>query len=306
MNKLVINVLICWIIFFRNMEKTGMTTIGHSSECSQFHAVIVWDTNTDVQDISFMYHKRFLYALIDNMPEGSYIVLKTTGDFNELDFRKDSGWTNELDGITFSFTKEAIPYSMLRKTVKNALSRHETADMDIQLFLLVNDISRLDNEEKALEALMIVNTFVVFTGMIQPQNIWTDLASDEKHLYITDSTNDEKFFNETEHFLNLSCQNSRLDCGISMYLNKSRCYKCAYICGRVKNTLSQFCLNTCPNFDHHLDMPKDCHCDMSDCEKSSTDPLLLTLVIVLSTVIVAEKLVLLMLTMCNYFEAYGI
>ncbi|XP_053389173.1 uncharacterized protein LOC128552175 [Mercenaria mercenaria] len=178
--------------------------------------------------------------------------------------------------------------------------------MDIQLFLLVNDISRLDNEEKALEALMIVNTFVVFTGMMQPQNIWTDLASDEKHLYITDSTNDEKFLNGTEHFLNLSCQNSRSDCGISMYLNKSRCYKCAYICGRVKNTLSQFCLNTCPYFDCHLDMPKDCHCDMSDCEKSSTDPLLFQLVIVLFTVIVMVLGVPLTLMMCKYFEAYKV
>ncbi|XP_045194718.1 uncharacterized protein LOC123550352 [Mercenaria mercenaria] len=105
-------------------------------------------------------------------------------------------------------------------------------------------------------------------------------------------------------FRNMEKTDSRSDCGISMYLNKSRCYKCVYICGRIKNTVSQFCLNTCPNFDRHLDMPKDCHCDMLDCENSCTDPLLFQLLIVLFTVILLVLGVPLSLMMFKHFEPY--
>ncbi|XP_053402368.1 uncharacterized protein LOC128557868 [Mercenaria mercenaria] len=176
----------------------GMYKMDHMSECSRFCAVVIWDINTDDTDIRFIYHKRFLYALISKMPEGSYIILKTTDDLNtELIFKKDFRWTEQLHGIKFSFSnnKAAIPHSLLQKTVETSLDWNETADMDIQLFLLLNDISHFDDEKKAGEALTIVNTFVVFTGKIQPQSVFTDLASDEQHVYgpITGDTNDNIF-----------------------------------------------------------------------------------------------------------------
>ncbi|XP_053390509.1 uncharacterized protein LOC128553392, partial [Mercenaria mercenaria] len=233
------------------------------------------------------------------MPEGSYIILKTTDDLNtELIFKKDFRWTEQLHGFKFSFSnnKAAVPHSLLRKIVGSSLVWNETADMDTQLFLLLNDISHFDDEEKAGEALMIVNTFVVFTGKMQPQNVFTDLASDEQHVYgpITGNTNDNIFRYETEHFLDLSCQNSRSNCGTSMYLNRSRCYKCGYICGRTKNTSPQFCLSACSNFDQYtstgtlslVDMSKNSH-------NSCTDPLLYQ-------VAIAILVVLLVCVTCKY------
>ncbi|XP_053402892.1 uncharacterized protein LOC128558091 [Mercenaria mercenaria] len=176
--------------------------------------------------------------------------------------------------------------------------------MDIQLFLLLNDISHFDDEKKAGEALTIVNTIVVFTGKIQPQSVFTDLASDEQHVYgpITGGTNDNVFRYETDHFLDLSCQNSRSNCGASMYLNRSKCYKCGYICGRTKNTSPQFCLSTCSNLYQStstlslVDMSENNH-------NSCTDLLLYQVAIVVLVFVTAILVLLLLCVTCKYCKA---
>ncbi|XP_053401989.1 uncharacterized protein LOC128557772 isoform X3 [Mercenaria mercenaria] len=216
--------------------------------CTPFNGNIFWDVSSD--NDTFDIQRNFILRIMHNAPDGSTIrvytidnTLKTIINGIKNKTKLDNEWTETLARVPLGNTEHHI---ISYKTLEDAISEYpkEAEIKAEELFFVVNDKSKIDDEEKAIEKLKKRKTFIVFYGTSQPSKFWKNLATDKHHIIQLNDNIDA----DVDSFLALSCKDSRLNCYTDMYWTGDECKSCTHICSRTPAEDPQYCREACPYF----------------------------------------------------------
>ncbi|XP_053389172.1 uncharacterized protein LOC128552174 [Mercenaria mercenaria] len=231
--------------------------IKYQQTCRPVRALIFWHLN--MIKYIFDVQRHLISRIINNTREGTNIRLDVidTKVRNVLSMKKDN--TNDwIESITKvkrgSSEQNIIPYKSLVGTISNFTN--ETVSVATELFFVVNDKSKLDDDEIAIKELKRFKTYVVFYGEKTPPKFWTNLATD-KHRLLELNDNFTKF-------LNLTCQDSKLQCDTNRYWTGKECRTYTFICSKTYTEASPYCVQKCPYFrhrDNRRDQPENVGCN---------------------------------------------
>ncbi|XP_060572283.1 uncharacterized protein LOC132730387 [Ruditapes philippinarum] len=136
----------------------------------------------------------------------------------------------------------------------NSLSVYQSGHTNAatELFLVVNDETKVDDEETLIEGIKTMKTFIVYYGTQSPSKLWYCLATDKNHFLNLNNGLDA----DIESFFRLSCQDSNLTCNNYMYWTGNECKTCTHICSRQPSEDPPFCCQSCPYFRQTKDESK--------------------------------------------------
>ncbi|XP_060608563.1 uncharacterized protein LOC132760577 isoform X2 [Ruditapes philippinarum] len=197
--------------------------------------------------------KHNIYKIMDNTHDGSNIqvdtlnhtsiITITEGVKNKENMLK---WPKIINDFHKGTTGVISATSLI-----DSISVYQTGNTNVatELFLVVNDETKVDDEEKLIKALKTMKTFIVYCGRKRTPNFWYCLATDENHFINLKDEVDA----DIESFLRLSCEDSNLQCNNNMYWTGHECKKCTHICSRQPSEDPPFCRQSCSYFRERKD-----------------------------------------------------
>jgi hypothetical protein len=175
--------------------------------------------------------KNNIYKIMNNTHDGSNIqvdtlnhtsiITLTEGVKNEKNMLK---WTKIIHFFPKG-TTGVISATSLINSVSVYQSGHTNAA--IELFLVVNDKTKVDDEERLIEGLKSMKTFIVYYGKKSPSTFWHCLTTDKNH-FLNLKFNDN-LEGHIQSFLRLSCQGNPCTFFIHRAVILSKLHTCLFL-----------------------------------------------------------------------------
>ncbi|XP_060572278.1 uncharacterized protein LOC132730385 isoform X2 [Ruditapes philippinarum] len=248
-------ILLSVVLSFRLHFLSGLHRHFNHHKCRPVNAYLFLDRSVD--DDVVRVQKYYIYEIMNNTHDGSNIQLDTLNHTSIITLTE--GVKNKENMLKWpkiihffpKGTTGVISATSLIDSISVYQSRNTNAP--IQLFLVVNNETKVDDEEKLIEGLKSMKAFIVYYGeksqstkinKKSPSTFWFCLATDENHfINFNDDLNADIL-----SFLRLSCQDSNLKCNNDMFWNRHMCKNCTYICSKEPSEDPQFCRDSCPYF----------------------------------------------------------